>query len=196
MIEGLQVVSGEGQCAVGVVDSGPARAYIGLPLTQKHAVLYEARSTGALGNPQNRGSSVGRPPAILWPLHEQLLSPSPAVSDLVSALCSAVYPSSRMAAHHNGARQLWHLRPGKSTEMSSSVRFFRISQTPAPRRVRLTRSSGRCARCRDMKVRCSGTTPCARCQKKGHECYFRPEDTRATVPLRDVPPFIYNHAEH
>ncbi|KAJ4246502.1 hypothetical protein NW762_013442 [Fusarium torreyae] len=39
-----------------------------------------------------------------------------------------------------------------------------------------------CARCRDMKVRCSGTIPCVRCQRGKRECYFRPEDLRTTVP--------------
>ncbi|KAI6782912.1 uncharacterized protein J7T54_002071 [Emericellopsis cladophorae] len=38
-----------------------------------------------------------------------------------------------------------------------------------------------CARCRDMKVRCSGTMPCVRCQRKKEECYFRAEDARITV---------------
>ncbi|KAF4807815.1 Proline utilization trans-activator [Colletotrichum siamense] len=32
-----------------------------------------------------------------------------------------------------------------------------------------------------MKVRCSGTVPCTRCEKKKESCYFRPEETRITV---------------
>ncbi|KAL6899918.1 hypothetical protein GGI43DRAFT_427621 [Trichoderma evansii] len=38
-----------------------------------------------------------------------------------------------------------------------------------------------CIRCRDMKVRCSGTVPCTRCQRKRETCLFGREDTRVTV---------------
>lgn len=41
-----------------------------------------------------------------------------------------------------------------------------------------------CVRCRDMKVRCSGSPPCVRCSKRDVECVFPQDDARVTVSQR------------
>jgi hypothetical protein len=71
------------------------------------------------------------------------------------------------------------LRQGHQT-LPSSV----STEPPATRDGRLT--TDRCARCRDMKVRCSGNVPCNRCQKSGEKCYFKSEDARITVSQRQA----------
>ncbi|WAO94637.1 Zn(2)-C6 fungal-type domain-containing protein [Fusarium falciforme] len=38
-----------------------------------------------------------------------------------------------------------------------------------------------CSRCRDMKVRCSGTYPCARCQRKRKTCDFQSTESRVSI---------------
>ncbi|KAM6516469.1 hypothetical protein FALCPG4_014652 [Fusarium falciforme] len=38
-----------------------------------------------------------------------------------------------------------------------------------------------CSRCRDMKVRCSGTFPCARCQRKRKTCDFQSTESRVSI---------------
>ncbi|KAK1846417.1 C6 transcription factor [Colletotrichum chrysophilum] len=39
-----------------------------------------------------------------------------------------------------------------------------------------------CERCRVMKVKCSGSQPCTRCDRKKHRCIFAVEDKRISVP--------------
>ncbi|RMJ09437.1 hypothetical protein CDV36_010928 [Fusarium kuroshium] len=38
-----------------------------------------------------------------------------------------------------------------------------------------------CLRCRERKVRCSGSHPCANCQRRSTECVFEPEDRKVVV---------------
>ncbi|KAI8671948.1 Zn(2)-C6 fungal-type domain-containing protein [Fusarium sp. Ph1] len=38
-----------------------------------------------------------------------------------------------------------------------------------------------CLRCRERKVRCSGSHPCANCQRRSTECVFEPEDRKIVV---------------
>ncbi|KAL2687960.1 hypothetical protein Neosp_005530 [[Neocosmospora] mangrovei] len=35
--------------------------------------------------------------------------------------------------------------------------------------------------CRERKVRCSGSQPCANCQRRSTECVFEPEDRKVVV---------------
>ncbi|RYN16154.1 hypothetical protein AA0113_g12556 [Alternaria arborescens] len=57
------------------------------------------------------------------------------------------------------------------------------SITPArgPRQVRGRRTNNACLRCRDRKVKCSGTRPCIACSRRSLECIFSPHDKKVLI---------------
>ncbi|KAK1724811.1 fungal-specific transcription factor domain-containing protein [Colletotrichum acutatum] len=53
-----------------------------------------------------------------------------------------------------------------------------------------------CERCRVMKVKCSGSQPCTRCDRKKHRCIFAVEDKRISVPESYLRELQNRNSEH
>ncbi|KAE8144967.1 hypothetical protein BDV25DRAFT_165680 [Aspergillus avenaceus] len=53
-----------------------------------------------------------------------------------------------------------------------------------PQRTKSTKTARACERCRSMKVKCSGSQPCARCTRSNKPCYFPPEEAKVSVTER------------
>ncbi|KAK1635885.1 fungal-specific transcription factor domain-containing protein [Colletotrichum phormii] len=53
-----------------------------------------------------------------------------------------------------------------------------------------------CERCRVMKVKCSGSSPCTRCDRKKHRCIFAVEDKRISVPESYLRELQNRNSEH
>lgn len=52
----------------------------------------------------------------------------------------------------------------------------------------------RCIRCRERKVKCSGSLPCQNCSSRSVECAFDPEDKKVVVSERQV--ISYGYLDH
>ncbi|KAH7070249.1 hypothetical protein FB567DRAFT_217042 [Paraphoma chrysanthemicola] len=70
-------------------------------------------------------------------------------------------------------------------------------QSPAPacssRRSRAKRTNNACLRCRDRKVKCSGTCPCTACSRHHVECLFEPGEKKVLVSEKSVLKFMHTH---
>ncbi|OQE22806.1 hypothetical protein PENFLA_c012G09477 [Penicillium flavigenum] len=55
---------------------------------------------------------------------------------------------------------------------------------PTPSQTRTKKCQKACERCRSMKVKCSGVSPCTRCARKKKHCHFPVEEARVSVSER------------
>ncbi|KAJ5800376.1 transcriptional regulator family: Fungal Specific TF [Penicillium psychrosexuale] len=53
-----------------------------------------------------------------------------------------------------------------------------------PSQARTKKCQRACERCRSMKVKCSGVSPCTRCARKKKHCHFPVEEARVSVSER------------
>ncbi|KAK1673881.1 fungal-specific transcription factor domain-containing protein [Colletotrichum godetiae] len=70
---------------------------------------------------------------------------------------------------------------GEGESPSSSAEQEAETANSAPRGKR---ASNACTRCRERKVKCSGSLPCANCLRKSVECVFDKEDRKVVVSER------------
>ncbi|CAG8063405.1 unnamed protein product [Penicillium nalgiovense] len=71
---------------------------------------------------------------------------------------------------------LWPMEKGSSSQ----------SQIPRPSVEKRRNVSLACTECRQKRIKCSGTTPCANCTAKGCQCFYGSDRRRKTHSIESM----------